>query len=79
MEDWLGCVWEQPGALSKPWSMLVMDAFNDRLSDRTINRLRNKNAGHVIIPSGMTAHYNHLVCQVTNHSGILSINTVMPG
>jgi hypothetical protein len=28
LEDWLGCVCErQPGALSKPWSMLAMDTF----------------------------------------------------
>jgi hypothetical protein len=55
MEDWLGYVWEyRPGALSKPWSMLVMDVFHGRLSDRIRNRLRNKGTNLVIIPSGMT-------------------------
>jgi hypothetical protein len=55
MKDWLECVWEQPGALSKPWSMLVMDTFCGCLSDRLINTLRNKNTSVVIIPSGMTS------------------------
>jgi hypothetical protein len=56
MEDWLGCVWEyRPGVLSKPWSMLAMDAFCGHLPDRIRNRLRNKNADLVIIPSGMTS------------------------
>jgi hypothetical protein len=35
MEDWLGCVWEhQPGALSKPQSMLAVDAFQGHLSNQ---------------------------------------------
>jgi hypothetical protein len=56
MEDWLGCVWEcQPGALSKPWCMLAMDAFHGHLSDRIRNSLRNKNTDLVIIHRGMTS------------------------
>jgi hypothetical protein len=56
MEDWLGSVWEcQPGALSKPWGLLPMDAFHGPLSDRIRNRLRNKNTDLVIISSGITS------------------------
>jgi hypothetical protein len=37
MEDWLGCVWEcEPGALSKPQSMLAMYAFCGHLSESEI-------------------------------------------
>jgi hypothetical protein len=61
MEDWLGCVWEhQPGALSKPQSMLAMHAFRGHLSKRIRNRLWNKNTDLVIIPSGMTCQLQAL-------------------
>jgi hypothetical protein len=61
MEDWLGCVWESwPGALSKPQSMLAMDAFYGHLSNRIRNRLRNKNIDLVIIVSGMTSQLQSL-------------------
>jgi hypothetical protein len=54
MEVWLGCVWERrPGALSKPQSMLAMDAFHGNLFNRIGNKLRNENTDLVIIPSGM--------------------------
>jgi hypothetical protein len=54
MEDWLGCVWEcRPGALLMPQSVLAVDAFCGRLSNRIRNRLRNINITLVIIPSGM--------------------------
>jgi hypothetical protein len=56
MDDWLGCIWERlPGALSKPRSMLAMDAFHGHLSNRIKKRLRNKNTDLVIIPSAMTS------------------------
>jgi hypothetical protein len=55
MEAGLECVWEQPGALSNPWSMLVMDTFCGCLSDRIINRLRNENTDLVMIPSSRTS------------------------
>jgi hypothetical protein len=61
MEDWLGCVWERPpGVLSKPWSMLAMDAFRGHLSNRIRNRLRNKNINLVIIPSGIKSQLQSL-------------------
>jgi hypothetical protein len=46
--------------VSKPWSMLAMDAFHGHLSDRIRNRLRNKNTNLVIIPSGMTSQLQPL-------------------
>lgn len=61
MEARLGCVWEcLPGGLSKPWSRLTMDVFRDHLSDGIRNKL----------------NYNHLMCQLTSHSSIMSINTI---
>jgi hypothetical protein len=61
MEDWLGCVWEcWPGALSKPQNMLAMYTFHSHLSNRTRNRLRNKYADLVVIPSGMTSQLQPL-------------------
>jgi hypothetical protein len=54
MEEWLECVLEcQPGALSKPRSILAMDAFHGHLSKMIRNRLRNKSTDLVIIPSGI--------------------------
>jgi hypothetical protein len=62
----LGCVWEyQPGALSKPRSMLAMDAFRGHLYNRIRNRLRNKNTALVIIPSGMTSQFQALDMSIT--------------
>jgi hypothetical protein len=55
MKDWLGCVWEHwPSVLSKPQSMLAVDAFQCHLCDRFRSNLRNKDTDPVIIPSGMT-------------------------
>jgi hypothetical protein len=55
MEDWLECVWEHhPGALSKPQSVLAVDAFHGHFSCRIRNRLRNRNIDFVIISIGMT-------------------------
>jgi hypothetical protein len=52
----LGCVYEhRPGTLSKPWSMLAMDAFPDHVSKRIRNRLRNKNTNLVTIPCSMAS------------------------
>jgi hypothetical protein len=61
MADRLGCAWELwPRALSKPWSMLAMDAFHGHLSDWMKNRLENKNTDLVIISSGMTSQLQPL-------------------
>jgi hypothetical protein len=61
MEDWLGCVWERrPGALTKPRSMLAIDAFHGYLYNRIKNNLRSKNTDLVIIPSGMTSQLQPL-------------------
>jgi hypothetical protein len=68
MEDWLGCVWEHwPGVLSKPWSMLAMNAFPGHLSDRIRNRLKNKNTDLVIIPSGMTSQLQPPDASINKH------------
>jgi hypothetical protein len=65
MEHWLGCVWGcRSGVLSKPRSMLAMDAFCGHLSDTIRNRLRNKNTDLVIIPSGMTRQLQSLEASV---------------
>jgi hypothetical protein len=57
MEDWLGCVWEcRCGILSKPWSMLAIDAFHGHPSSTLRARLRNRNSDRMIIPSSMTSY-----------------------
>jgi hypothetical protein len=40
--------------------MLAMNVFRGHLSDRIINRLRNKNTDLVIIPDGMTSQLQPL-------------------
>jgi hypothetical protein len=68
MEDW------SPSVLSKPWSMLAMDEFHRHVTDRLINRLRNRNTVLVIIPRGVKSQlqlfyvslnkpFEHLVCK----------------
>jgi hypothetical protein len=55
MDDWPECVCQHwTAALSKPWSMLAMDAFCGHLSDRIRNTLRNRNTTLVTIPGGKT-------------------------
>jgi hypothetical protein len=67
MEDWLGYISEhRPGVLSKPRSMLAMDAFRGHLSNRIRNRLRDKNTDLVIIPNGMTSQLQPLDVSINN-------------
>jgi hypothetical protein len=53
-----------PGALSKPWSILAMEAFRGHLSNRFRNRLRNKHTALVIIRSGMTSQLQPLYVSI---------------
>jgi hypothetical protein len=68
MEDWSLSV------LSKPWSMLAMSESHRHLTERIINKLRNRNTVLVIIPGGMISQlqlfyvsvkkpFKHLVCK----------------
>jgi hypothetical protein len=60
-EDWLGAIWEsQPDEISKPWSVLVMDAFHGHFSARIRNMLRNKNINLVTIHNGITGQLQPL-------------------
>jgi hypothetical protein len=52
-----------------------MAAFRGHISAKIRNRLRNKNTDLVIIHSGMTSQLQPLMCQLTNHPNILSVNT----
>jgi hypothetical protein len=76
LEDWLGCVREHPpGVLSKPQSMLAVDAFCGHVSHRIRNRVRNKSTNLMVIHSGMISLsypfdvsvnklFKHLVCEL---------------
>jgi hypothetical protein len=68
------CMGMSAWCVIKAQSMLAMDAFHGHLSDRTRNRLRNKNTDLMVIPGDMISQlqpldvsvnkpFKHFVCK----------------
>ena len=51
---WMKNVWDQrPGALLKPRSLLVWDAFSAHISDISKRQLKRSNSDSAVIPGGL--------------------------